>query len=48
MGSVRRAGCDPSVMTAPHNRFPDKAIYFTECSGSQSSNPADTFSGFGR
>ncbi len=27
---------DPSAMTTLHNRFPDKAIYFTECSGSQS------------
>jgi glucosylceramidase len=35
---------DPSAMTALHNEFPDKDIYFTECSGSQSSDPADTFS----
>jgi glucosylceramidase len=35
---------DPSAMTALHNQFPDKAIYFTECSGSQSSDPANTFS----
>jgi glucosylceramidase len=35
---------DPSAMTTLHNQFPDKAIYFTECSGSQSSNPANTFS----
>jgi glucosylceramidase len=35
---------DPSAMSALHARFPDKAIYFTECSGSQSSNPANTFS----
>ncbi|HZU55790.1 MAG TPA: discoidin domain-containing protein [Actinocrinis sp.] len=35
---------DPSAMTALHNQFPDKAIYFTECSGSQSANPANTFS----
>ncbi|MEY9893172.1 glucosylceramidase [Catenulispora sp. MAP5-51] len=35
---------DPSAMTAFHNQFPDKAIYFTECSGSQSSDPANTFS----
>jgi glucosylceramidase len=35
---------DPSAMTALHNQFPDKAIYFTECSGSQSGNPANTFS----
>lgn len=35
---------DPSAMTAFHNQFPDKAIYFTECSGNQSSDPANTFS----
>jgi len=35
---------DPSAMTALHNQFPDKAIYFTECSGSESSDPANTFS----
>jgi glucosylceramidase len=35
---------DPSAMTAFHDQFPDKAIYFTECSGSQSGNPANTFS----
>lgn len=35
---------DPSAMTTLHNQFPDKPIYFTECSGSQSSNPANTFS----
>jgi glucosylceramidase len=35
---------DPSAMTALHNEFPDKAIYFTECSGSQSADPANTFS----
>jgi glucosylceramidase len=35
---------DPSAMTAFHNQFPDKAIYFTECSGSQSGDPANTFS----
>ena len=35
---------DPSAMTALHNQFPDQAIYFTECSGSQSSDPANTFS----
>ena len=35
---------DPSAMTALHNQFPDKAIYFTECSGSQSADPANTFS----
>lgn len=35
---------DPSAMTALHNEFPAKNIYFTECSGSQSSDPAGTFS----
>ena len=35
---------DPSAMTTLHNQFPDKAIYFTECSGSQSADPANTFS----
>ncbi|WP_250031677.1 glycoside hydrolase family 30 beta sandwich domain-containing protein [Paractinoplanes maris] len=35
---------DPSAMTALHNEFPAKDIYFTECSGSQSSDPAATFS----
>jgi glucosylceramidase len=35
---------DPSAMTALHDEFPAKAIYFTECSGSQSSDPANTFS----
>ena len=35
---------DPSAMSAFHAQFPDKAIYFTECSGSQSSVPANTFS----
>ena len=35
---------DPSAMTALHNQFPDQAIYFTECSGSQSADPANTFS----
>jgi glucosylceramidase len=35
---------DPSAMTALHNEFPTKDIYFTECSGSQSSEPASTFS----
>jgi glucosylceramidase len=35
---------DPSAMTALHDEFPTKAIYFTECSGSQSSDPANTFS----
>ena len=35
---------DPSAMTALHNQFPNKDIYFTECSGSQSGDPANTFS----
>ncbi len=35
---------DPSAMTTLHNQFPDAAIYFTECSGSQSADPANTFS----
>jgi glucosylceramidase len=35
---------DPSAMSALHDQFPDKPIYFTECSGSQSSDPANTFS----
>ncbi len=34
---------DPSAMTALHDEFPDSDIYFTECSGSQSSDPANTF-----
>ena len=35
---------DPSAMTALHHQFPNTAIYQTECSGSQSSDPANTFS----
>ncbi|MFC7363359.1 glycoside hydrolase family 30 beta sandwich domain-containing protein [Nocardioides astragali] len=35
---------DPSAMTRLHRQFPDQAIYFTECSGSQSSNPDNTYS----
>lgn len=35
---------DPSAMTALHKQFPNKDIFFTECSGSQSSNPTQTFS----
>ncbi|MEQ4724647.1 glycoside hydrolase family 30 beta sandwich domain-containing protein [Nonomuraea sp. B19D2] len=35
---------DPSAMTALHEQFPNKDIYFTECSGSQSTDPANTFS----
>jgi glucosylceramidase len=35
---------DPSAMTVLHDEFPAKDIYFTECSGSRSGDPADTFS----
>jgi glucosylceramidase len=35
---------DPSAMSALHAQFPAKDIYFTECSGNQSSDPANTFS----
>jgi glucosylceramidase len=35
---------DPSAMTALHHQLPDQGIYQTECSGSQSSDPANTFS----
>ncbi|HEY2298666.1 MAG TPA: discoidin domain-containing protein [Jatrophihabitans sp.] len=35
---------DPSAMTQLHNEFPTKPIFFTECSGSQSSDPSNTFS----
>jgi glucosylceramidase len=35
---------DPSAMTALHDQFPTTDIYFTECSGSQSGDPANTFS----
>ena len=35
---------DPSAMTALHDQFPGEDIYQTECSGSQSAVPADTFS----
>jgi glucosylceramidase len=34
---------DPSSQGALHDAFPDKDIYFTECSGSQSGDPATTF-----
>ncbi|MEV4555438.1 glycoside hydrolase family 30 beta sandwich domain-containing protein [Kitasatospora sp. NPDC049285] len=34
---------DPSAMSALHDQHPDKAIYFTECSGAQSADPANTF-----
>ena len=35
---------DPSAMTELHKQFPNKDIYFTECSGSQSGDPTNTFS----
>jgi glucosylceramidase len=35
---------DPSAMSGLHTQYPRKDIYFTECSGSQSSDPANTFS----
>ena len=35
---------DPSAQTRLHERFPSKDIYFTECSGSRSADPASTFS----
>ena len=34
---------DPSAQSTVHNAYPGKDTYFTECSGSQSSNPANTF-----
>jgi glucosylceramidase len=34
---------DPARQSAMHDAHPDKAIYFTECSGSLSQNPATTF-----
>ncbi len=34
----------PPAQTTVHNAYPSKDAYFTECSGSQSSNPANTFS----
>ena len=34
---------DPSAQTTVHNAYPSKDTYFTECSGTQSSNPANTF-----
>ncbi len=34
----------PSAQTTVHNSYPSKDAYFTECSGSQSSNTANTFS----
>ena len=35
---------DPSAMTAFHNEYPKLQIFMDECSGSQSADPADTFS----
>jgi glucosylceramidase len=35
---------DPSAMTALHSVYPAKDVYFTECSGSRSGDPASTFS----
>ena len=35
---------DPSDMTTLHNEYPNKLIDETECSGSESADPADTFS----
>jgi glucosylceramidase len=35
---------DPSAMSDLRTQYPRKDIYFTECSGSQSADPANTFS----
>lgn len=35
---------DPSAQTTVHNAYPNTDTYFTECSGSQSANTANTFS----
>jgi glucosylceramidase len=35
---------DPSAMTTFHNEYPKLRIFEDECSGSQSADPADTFS----
>jgi glucosylceramidase len=35
---------DPSAMTAFHQKYPREQIFETECSGSESANPANTFS----
>ncbi|MDI5971015.1 RICIN domain-containing protein [Streptomyces sp. SL13] len=37
-------GGDPTGQTTVHNAYPNSDAYFTECSGSQSSNTANTFS----
>jgi glucosylceramidase len=34
---------EPSAQTPLHDAFPSKDVYFTECSGSVSANPAATF-----
>ena len=34
---------DPSAQTTVEQAYPSKGTYFTECSGTQSSNPANTF-----
>ena len=34
---------DPSAQTTVHDAYPGKDTYFTECSGTQSANPASTF-----
>jgi glucosylceramidase len=34
---------DPTSQSALHNAFPDKDVYFTECSGTESSDPTTTF-----
>ena len=34
---------DPSAQSTVHNSYPSKDTYFTECSGSQSANTANTF-----
>lgn len=34
---------DPSAMTALHAQYPREDVFFTECSGSESSDPANTF-----
>jgi glucosylceramidase len=36
-------GGDPSGQTTVHNAYPSKDIFFTECSGTESSNTANTF-----
>jgi glucosylceramidase len=33
----------PSAQTTVHNAYPNSGTYFTECSGTQASNPANTF-----